>query len=164
MKKLMCVFFIAVLASCSSNKYAAHFTHYDRHQNYAVNEASAPLSSMKPIEPEMITASLTSKPVLFENQKLTLPAEKTAASKRLERKQVKAEIKKQVRQFLKQRSGKDAKVINTSGSWDQDLKMAAIFGAVGLVAIIIGTTLFNIIGAISLIIGVVFLIKWIIRQ
>lgn len=163
MKKLMYGFSVLVLASCSSNKYAAHFTHYDRHENYAVNKASVSLSST--IEPEMLTASLNTKPVLFENQKFTLSAGKASApSNRHERKLVKAEIKKDIKQFLKQRSGKDAKVINASGSWDQDLKMAAIFGAVGLVAMIIGTTLFNIIGAISLIIGVVFLIKWIIRQ
>ncbi len=48
--------------------------------------------------------------------------------------------------------------------WDEDLKLATIFGAVGITGLIIGGNVFNIIGAIALVIGVVFFVKWIIRQ
>ena len=50
------------------------------------------------------------------------------------------------------------------GSLDYDLKMGAIFVVVGLAGLAIGGNAFQIIGGISLIIGVVFLIKWLIRQ
>ena len=48
--------------------------------------------------------------------------------------------------------------------WDQDLKLAAIFGAIGTVALIIYVEPFWIIAAVALIIGLVFLIKWFVRQ
>lgn len=47
---------------------------------------------------------------------------------------------------------------------DNDLKLAAIFGAVGIVALIISGDVFYIIGGIALIIGVVFFVKWLVRQ
>jgi hypothetical protein len=46
---------------------------------------------------------------------------------------------------------------------DHDLKLAAIFGAVGIVGLLI-TGVFYYIGAIMLLIGAFFLVKWIIRQ
>ena len=50
------------------------------------------------------------------------------------------------------------------GSMDKDLKRAILFGAVGLVALIIGGNAFQVIGGLSLLIGLVFLIKWLVRQ
>ena len=165
MKKLVYVFFSLTLASCSSHKYAANFMRYDRTENYANERLNnqSPLHSA--IAPEMLIASLESKPILTENTRSQSTTKKslTLLTKQ-ERKQVKAEIKKEIKQLINKESRNTAKVLNTSGSWDQDLKMAAIFGVVGLVALIIGTSLFNVIGAISLIIGAVFLVKWIIRQ
>jgi maltodextrin utilization protein YvdJ len=163
MKNLMCVFSIVVLASCSSNKYAAHFTHYDRNESYAVNRVREQTGSLPKIEPEMLTASIETKPVIAQPA-IQQAKQKFASMTKQERSQLKAEIKKEIRQLTKKKSENVAKVINTSGSWDQDLKLAAIFGVVGLVALIIGTSLFNVIGAISLIIGAVFLVKWIMRQ
>ena len=48
--------------------------------------------------------------------------------------------------------------------WDQDLKLAAVFGAIGTTAMIIYVEPFFIIGAVALIIGLVFFIKWFVRQ
>ena len=44
--------------------------------------------------------------------------------------------------------------------------LAAVFGAVGIVGLIIGTgtNVFSFIGGIALIIGVVFFVKWLVRQ
>jgi hypothetical protein len=49
---------------------------------------------------------------------------------------------------------------------DNDLKLAAIFGAVGIVGLMLGgaTDVFWIIGGIALLVGVVFLVKWLVRQ
>jgi len=165
MKKLVYLFFSLSLASCSSHKYAAHFMRYDRTENYASERLSNQSTLPSAIAPETLTASLESKPILVENAKSQSTTKKSLTRlTKQERKLVKAEIKKEIKQLTNKKSTNAAKVLNTSGSWDQDLKMAAIFGVVGLVALIIGTSLFNVIGAISLIIGAVFLVKWIIRQ
>ncbi len=47
---------------------------------------------------------------------------------------------------------------------DKDLKLAAIFGAVGIVALLIGGDVFWVIGGIALLIGVVFFVMWLARQ
>ena len=49
---------------------------------------------------------------------------------------------------------------------DRDLKLGAIFGAVGVVGLILGgaSAVFFYIGGIALIIGVVFFVRWLIRQ
>jgi hypothetical protein len=163
MKKLMCVFSIVVLASCSSNKYAAHFTHYDRNESFAVNRVREQTGALPKIEPEMLTASIETKPVIAEPA-IQQAKRKFASMTKQERRQVRAELKREIKSIAKLKSVKDAKVVNVSGGWDHDLKLAAIFGAVGLVALLIGGNVFGVIGAISLIIGVVFFVKWLIRQ
>jgi Flp pilus assembly protein TadB len=164
MKKGLAVLLIAALASCTTNKYAAHFRHYNKQENYATEKILDSPSSLQPIQPEALTASLQTLPTIQVEQNHQTEKKEFNNLTKQQRKQVKIEIKKEIKRLIKQKSADDAKVINASGSWDQDLKMAAIFGVVGIVAVIIGTTLFNIIGAIALIIGAVFLVKWIMRQ
>jgi hypothetical protein len=49
---------------------------------------------------------------------------------------------------------------------DKDLKMAAIFGSVGLVLTFLGgvNSVFWVLGVIAIVIGVVFFIRWLSRQ
>jgi hypothetical protein len=47
---------------------------------------------------------------------------------------------------------------------DPDLKLAAIFGSIGVVALIIGGDVFAIIGGIAMIVGLVFFVRWLVRQ
>lgn len=47
---------------------------------------------------------------------------------------------------------------------DPDLRRAAIFGVAGLVALIIGGNLFWVVGSLSLLIGLIFSIKWLLRK
>lgn len=47
---------------------------------------------------------------------------------------------------------------------DRDLRRAAIFGAGGLVALVIGGNLFWVVGSLSLLIGLIFAIKWLLRK
>jgi hypothetical protein len=46
----------------------------------------------------------------------------------------------------------------------QDMKLAAIFGAVGIVLLIIGGDVLTIIGAVALLVGLYFFIRWLIHQ
>lgn len=165
MKKIVYLSALALFASCSTNKYAAHFTHYDRHENYATVQTNNN-HQLTPIEPATLTASLESKPVVVESVSSVIKPEKKEDLKftKQERNLVRAQLKKELKSFAKIKQADEAKVVNASGGWDHDLKLAAIFGAVGVVGLIISTSPFNIIGAIALIIGVVFFVKWLMRQ
>jgi hypothetical protein len=70
-----------------------------------------------------------------------------------------------VKTYIKaKKSGDEVKAAEAAAAMDHDLKLAAIFGAVGIVALIIGGDVFWVIGGIALIIGVVFFVLWLSRQ
>lgn len=46
----------------------------------------------------------------------------------------------------------------------KDLRMAEIFGAAGLVGLVIGGSTLNVLGGISILIGLVFFVRWLIRR
>jgi len=82
-----------------------------------------------------------------------------------ERKEFRKEAKELVKAYIKaKKEGDEVKAAAAAQAMDHDLKMAAIFGAVGIVALIIGGDVFWIIGGIALIIGVVFFVLWLSRQ
>jgi predicted deacylase len=84
---------------------------------------------------------------------------------RAERKEFRKEAKALIKAYIQaKKSGDEVKATEAVMAMDQDLKMAAIFGAVGIVALIIGGDVFWIIGGIALIIGVVFFVLWLSRQ
>ncbi|MFM8739489.1 MAG: hypothetical protein ACKOC0_04710 [Cytophagales bacterium] len=167
MKYIYVLICIVVLSSCSSPKYTAHFPSSNVDPSYRTTKVvqieTVPTAAT---ENEVLTASTNAASV-------ALPAEEV-------RKQVKGiyaklskEQKKEVRQLLKKEikaiaksAKKDASVTATTagGGIDEDLKLAAIFGAVGLVGLLIGGNVFTVIGAIAMIIGLVFFVKWVMRQ
>jgi uncharacterized MAPEG superfamily protein len=55
---------------------------------------------------------------------------------------------------------------HATNAMENDLKLAIIFGAVGIVGLMLGgaSNAFFYIGGIALLIGVVFFVKWVIRQ
>ena len=54
--------------------------------------------------------------------------------------------------------------LKASQGMDPDLKLAAIFGSIGVVTLIIGGDVFAIIGGIAMIVGLVFFVRWLVRQ
>jgi uncharacterized membrane protein len=155
MKYISVVISIVVLASCSSPKYAAHFPSSNVDPNY---------HTAKVVQVETVPEATT------EN---ALPAEEVRKQVKDAYAKLSKEQKKEVRQLLKKEikaiaksSKKDASATATMarGGMDHDLKLAAIFGAVGLVGLLIGGNVFTVIGAIAMIIGVVFFVKWLMRQ
>ena len=114
------------------------------------------------LEPAQLEASIVVTPTaVAETKFVSSKVVKTYVQmNKSERKALRVEIKKQIKSSVKIQ--KVTKV--QSGNIDHDLKLAAIFGAVGVVGLIIYTSPFNIIGAIALIIGVVFFVKWLVRQ
>ncbi|MCE2935149.1 MAG: hypothetical protein ACK5V5_11335 [Cyclobacteriaceae bacterium] len=167
MKKLLYLLVLSVLASCSSNKYAAHFQNVKPYEPLYAEANTVPGSAPKTIrpaiEPEQLTASTEIVPVVTESTP-TVDVRKTYIQ------MTKAE-RKELRQNL--RSALKASVASSklspesskaSQGMDPDLKLAAIFGSIGVVALIIGGDVFAIIGGIAMIVGLVFFVRWLVRQ
>jgi Flp pilus assembly protein TadB len=167
MKYISFLVSVVVLASCSSPKYAAHFPSSNVDANYHAAKV-AQVETVAPVttESQVLTASVSVAPV-------ALPAEEVRKQVKDAYAKLSKEQKKEVRQLLKKEiksisknAKKDASVtaVAARGGIDHDLKLAAIFGAVGLVGLLIGGNVFTVIGAIAMIIGVVFFVKWLMRQ
>ncbi len=162
---LYCLLALILITSCSSPKYAYNFDTYDYNSgktNHDVkivdNQSNSLLAA-----PEILLASRESNILLPAGKsKVESPitVKKTYAQmSKSERKDFRSDLKKYIKE--KKESVKAAKKTN---AMDNDLKLAAIFGAVGLVALIISGDVFYILGGIALIIGVVFFVKWLVRQ
>jgi hypothetical protein len=163
--KLLSLFALALLASCSASKYTYNFDHYNYNsgKKKSAKEESVTMKGPEAIKVEQLIATIEKTPVVStkEDAKTELKKSYVEMTKK-ERKALRGQLKSQIKNSIKAyKEVKQAKVIG-----DNDLKLAAIFGAVGIVGLILGSVsqIFAIIGAIALIIGVVFFVKWLIRQ
>ncbi|MEI9918741.1 MAG: hypothetical protein WDO14_08050 [Bacteroidota bacterium] len=159
---------VALCAACSAPKMAYKFDYHDYNAGRKakdVKEEVALNPGPAPVQPEelvaMEPASNTAVTSIESTEKPSLIAKgKTYESMtKQERKEFRREVKKEIKNLLKKKDN-----VTASQGMDRDLKLAAIFGAVGIVALIINGTVFYIIGGIALIIGIVFFVKWLIRQ
>ncbi|MBX7127029.1 MAG: hypothetical protein K1X47_15140 [Cyclobacteriaceae bacterium] len=150
-----------MMASCSAPKYAYYFDRYSPARKVAPASEKVYVAS---VEKEAdLTLAPTVEPVVVSQE---TPAVTVLTG--AEKKALKHAIRQAVRETKKSHRIQEqpVKVSHASSGMDHDLKLAAIFGAVGLVGLILGGSsgLFYIIGGISMIIGVVFFVKWLIRQ
>jgi hypothetical protein len=167
---------VTLVAACSSSRYAANFHYYK--SNTALDGGYGDIKPRQPvitpIEPEKLVASARQESTwVSEKASLTTAAVVERARKayfqmnKAERKYVKnavrSELKKQI-QLKKKSRASPSRGRGWWQGWDQDLKLAAIFGAIGTTGIIIAVEPFFIIGVVALIIGLVFFIKWFARQ
>ena len=160
------MFALLLAASCASPKYTYHFDHYNYGVTKTTHEGKTEIINT-PASGTLQGQELASKSSLLTRQpasqrtmdveKGEMPAQRLTVSK-AERRELKQQIKKYIRDI------KEDKVEAGKANLDHDLKLAAIFGSVGVVALIIGTDAFVIIGGIALIIGVVFFVRWLLRQ
>jgi hypothetical protein len=74
------------------------------------------------------------------------------------------QLKRDIKAYLAAKRNFDSVKGAQASGMDHDLKLAVIFGAIGIVGLAIGGDVFYIIGGIALLIGVVFFVKWVIRQ
>jgi len=159
---------LALIVSCSAPKYTYNFDHY----NYNGGKKKAPANETvvlnegpQSIQPEMLTASaaIETAPIAPLAETKTTPVKKTYAQMdKTERKQLRSYLKAEVKHSVNAK--KATAEASAAKGMDGDLKLAVIFGAVGIVGLIIGGDVFYIIGGIALLIGVVFFVKWVIRQ
>jgi hypothetical protein len=165
---------VALCLACSAPKTAYKFNYHDYNagrkakdvkQEVASNPGPVPVSSeqllaMEPVKEEPV-ASIES----VENPVVTAPAKAYEDMSKKERRQLRREFKKEIKSIIRKNDGVSS--VEETKAMDRDLKLAAIFGAVGFVGLLlwpVAYPLFSIIGGIALIIGVVFFVKWLIRQ
>ncbi len=165
-----------IFASCSTQKYAYHFDHYDyqagkkqiQNENPLAVQENERITEESPLklDPEVMMAS-TEKNVVASTEVKTesKPAKSYKEMSKAEQKEFRKEAKTLMKTYIKaKKSGDEIKAAEATAAMDHDLKLAAIFGAVGIVSLIIGGDVFWIIGGIALIIGVVFFVIWLSKQ
>ena len=163
--KISVLLAVVILASCSAPKYSYYFDHQKnagKKQSVAAKE-----TSVLALNSESLVASAAVEPLILATtptKTITPMIKKTYIQmNKSERKAIRHQIKKDIKSYIAAKKKSDSTQATKAGM-DHDLKLAIIFGAIGVVALLINTTPFQVIGAIALIIGVVFFVKWIIRQ
>ena len=166
---------VALCAACSAPKMAYKFDYHDYNagrkakdlkEEVATNPGPLPVQpesmlAMEPVKDEPATSiESIEKPAVVANGKSYDDMSKK------ERRELRRELKKEIKNIKSKKNDSKDNVssVESTKAIDRDLKLAAIFGAVGIVALIINGTVFYIIGGVALIIGIVFFVKWLIRQ
>ena len=172
MKNIIYLIVVVIIASaCSSPKYTASFNSYDKHvSNQMPAKSVTDQTAVEPTQvakPEQLLASTSAAPVEIKSAPKEEVRKTYIQMTKTERKALRTHLKSEIKSYVKvQKKNLGIESTKATGAWDNDLKMAAIFGVVG----IIGTSLWGasevigVIGTIALIVAVVFLIKWLVRQ
>jgi hypothetical protein len=167
MKKILYLFVLGLMASCSSPKYAANFNYYKSNSGYTggYGELKIEETSIAPIEPAKLIAGIDEKMIILEESPAANEERKTYLQMdKTERKALRQYLKKEMKTMVKEKKNESVESVSGTKALEHDLKLAAIFGAVGIVGLLISGDVFFIIGAIALLIGVVFFVKWLVRQ
>ena len=171
---------ILILCSCSSPKYTYNFDYYDYNsgrKSVSNNNSNESLTATN-AEPLKIDrnalVAASDKGDVIPSEQITTDAkvESTTAAplkelSRAEKKQLRSELRNYVKNHAKERKATDEVTsVNATKQLDDDLKLAIIFGAIGITFAILGgiNTVFWVIGVIGLIVGLVFFIRWISTQ
>lgn len=181
-KYLLLIASMLMLAACSTPKYAYYFDHYDYNIGkkktespktiIAQNMLATPEMSPLRINQDAVVASAESRIMNVEKVPVTANDKKTFEKKystmsRSEKKEFRKELKSEIKKFIKaKKSGDNIASISDTKVLDHDLKMALIFGIVAilLTALYGVNPVFWILGVISAVIAIVFLISWIADQ
>lgn len=168
------------LASCSSPRYTYNFDYYDYNSgrkelpNTQVNE-SLLANETEPLKMDRNQLMAAAEPDIVKNSQgsSSFSEEAPTATKtykelsRSEKKQLRSELKDYIKNHSKKlKTSDEVASVNATKQLDDDLKLAIIFGAVGITFAILGgiNTVFWVIGVIGLIVGLVFFIRWISTQ
>ncbi|HEX5170539.1 MAG TPA: hypothetical protein VFW11_15285 [Cyclobacteriaceae bacterium] len=164
-----------ILASCSSPKYTYYFDRQDYNAGKKQNareslaltekQEESKIESPLKLDPQTLVASADNSAAVLNESKAEVASKSYKEMTKTEKKEFRKEAKTLIKSYVKaKKAGDEVKAAEAAAAMDHDLKLAAIFGAVGIVALIIGGDVFWIIGGIALIIGVVFFVLWLSRQ
>ncbi|MFZ9981026.1 MAG: hypothetical protein ACO3FI_03240 [Cyclobacteriaceae bacterium] len=155
MKYLIPVAFIVLLTSCSAPKYTYRFP--ASHEQTA--ERKLVISEEKnPGQPQEILVA-SSDPAVAVAMTIPEKPKKNVPS-------VKEAVQVLKKAAMKTREEVRSVIAPDPSSLDEDLKMAILFGVVGVVSLVllILSKFFGILGGIALIIGTVYFVKWVLAQ
>lgn len=165
--KIFVLLALVMLQACSSPRYSYYFSH-DQYQYGQKKNASAPETSPLRLDPTMLEANASTGESLIDiavvHEQVGSPSTPQVKVSKSERKAIHSQLKRELKPILVAEKKHAKEMATASGGMDKDLKLAAIFGVAGFVGLIIGGSVFNVLGGIALLIGLVFLIRWIIRQ
>lgn len=158
------------LTACSSPKYAYHFDQYDYNSGKKIAVEQPIQSSPLKIDEETMVASTDKRTI--EEQKTKKIEQKDVdafvsrykSMTKAEQKEFRSELKKEIKTFVKKgKSNKKADSIKEAKAIDPALALAAILGVAGLVFIILAgvSNVFWVVGAIAIVAGAVFFVKWV---
>jgi hypothetical protein len=162
--KIFTLLVLIVGASCSAPRYTYNFSYYDYQAGKRAAHKEAEVVANKTTSTEIV-ASTENIPTANEIVVPTAVESKTVTgSTKVEQKAFVREVKKEIKNAVHQ--VKKMNSVQSAQAMDRDLKLAAIFGAVGIVlgALWGVSNILGFAGTICVIIGLVFLIKWLLRQ
>lgn len=165
--KLLLLIVVVFGAACSAPKSTFHFSYHD----YQAGKKAAKLQEVQLAQPaapsnEVASLEATLPATVLDNPAPTQPENKvvaTPAATRAEQKALLKEVKQQVKSAVKQ-----VKKMSPPApqAMDNDLKMAAIFGAVGIgLGLLFGVSeIIGFVGFVAIVVALFFLIRWLLRQ
>jgi hypothetical protein len=165
--KLLLLVIVALGAACSAPKSTFYFSYHDYQAGKRLAKVQE-VQQAQAAQPSNELASVTPMlpPTIIESPSLPAPTnapETKPAVTKAEQKALAKEIKQQVKSAVKQ-----AKKLSPPAptAMDNDLKMAAIFGAIGLgLGLLFGVSaIIGFIGFVAIVVGLFFLIRWLLRQ
>lgn len=165
---------MALLAACSAPRYTYNFDYHDYNSGKKKGDAVTQ-QEIQVLEELMLPGEIKMDELIASTDEevvLVIPAETLKKSYRELSKSEKREVRRAGIQEIKaaikaKKNGEDA--VTATQAMDNDLKLAAVFGAIGITGLFIAGSsiagqVFYIIGGIAFIIGVVFFVRWLLRQ
>ena len=167
-----------IIASCSSPRYSYNFDYYDynsgrKELSKAQSKVSLLTTEIDPLKlekNELVAAAEVDKKKsdqLYVSDGGKASARTVKDLSKEEVKKLRSELKHYIKDHSKKmKSGLEPAGVNATKQLDNDLKLAIIFGAIGITFAILGgiNTVFWVIGVVGLIVGLVFFIRWISTQ
>jgi len=161
---------VILLAACSTPKYTYYFDHYDYGKKKKSSPENAVVVVEQPVQESVLkidettlTASANENEIVVAETTPTITKEEAVAKIQSMSKEERKELKREVKRYVKENK-KEIKEGKASKAMANDVKLAAIFGVIGIVLLIIGGDVLYILGAVALLIGLYFFVRYLMRQ
>lgn len=166
---------LAFCAACSTPKMAYKFDYHDYNagrkakdvkEEVASNPGPLPVQAESLVAMDPINEAPATSIESIEKPAVVASGKTYEDMSKKERRELRREFKKEIKSIVKKENKDNPTSVEATKALDKDLKLAAIFGAVGIVGLILGgaSGVFWVIGGVAMLIGVVFFVKWLIRQ
>lgn len=162
--KLIALVVLMLGAACSAPKYTYNFSYYDYQAGKRAAQKETPVATAASTEIVASTQTVPQATEVAAQPATTEVKKEIAAMTRAEQKVFAKEVKKDIKNAV--REVKKMNAVQSAQAMDSDLKMAAIFGAIGVgLGLLFGVSeIIGFIGFVAVVVALVFLVKWLLRQ